>query len=431
MSRTGSRVRDRREPRNLSCGDSVSHGSARPHPSRPDDPGALPMTRFTSRRDFMKTASLATAAVGAASLTGPLLGSALAQPGFRGLRVLVLGGTGQTGPHLVRELMARGHTVTLFNRGNRSAELFPDVECIVGDRALDEPGGLDALKAEVEGGRTWDVGIDIWPHIPKIVENTGVLLQDAVDHFMFVSSLSAYASHAIVGADETAPLGSAPDADETEFSGELFGPFKAECENRVRRLYPTNHTIFRPCLIIGPRDFSFRGVHWPVRVRRGGEVLAPGDGSTPVQVIDGRDLAAFEALCMEKRPVGAFNVAGPHPQNPLTMGRLLRTCRGVSGSDARFVWADAEFLTGQEVGAWMDMPCWVPTEGEYAGFGSNSNARAVAAGLAFRPLSTTLRDTLAWYDGLDAERRESISQRAGLSAAREQEVLAAWRAARG
>lgn len=389
------------------------------------------MSRPATRREFMKTVTLATAAVGASGLTAPWLQNAIGQPDFEPLKVLVLGGTGQTGPHLVNELIARGHTVTLSNRGNRSAELFPDLECIIGDRALDKPDGLDLLQAEVDGGRTWDICIDIWPHIPKIVQNAAELLQDAVGHYMYVSSISAYASHSVPGADETAPLGEAPDADEQEFTGDLFGPFKAECERRVRRVFPTNHTIFRPGLIVGPRDFSFRGVHWPVRVRRGGEVLAPGDGHTPVQIIDGRDLTAFQALCMERRTGGVFNVVGPHPRNPLTMGRLLRTCKGVSGSDATFVWADAGFLAEHEVGAWMDMPCWIPNEGEYAGFGSSSIDRALAAGLTFRSLSTTIGDTLTWYDELDPERRDAISGRAGLPAEREAEVLAAWHARSG
>jgi 2'-hydroxyisoflavone reductase len=389
------------------------------------------MTRSTDRREFMKTLTLAGAAIGASSLTSPLVSTAWGQPDFRPLKVLVLGGTGQTGPHLVRELLARGHTVTLSNRGNRSAELFPDIECIVADRALDKPDGMAALEAEVDGGRTWDICIDIWPHIPKIVENAATLLQDAVGHYIYLSSISAYADHSVPGADETAPVAAAPDADETEFTMELFGPFKAECEHRVRRVFPANHTIFRPGLIVGPRDFSFRGVYWPVRVRRGGEVLAPGDGHTRIQLIDGRDLTCFEAVCMEKGSYGTFNVVGPHPRNPLTMGRLLRTCRGVTGSDATFVWADADFLEEHEVSAWMNMPCWVPEEGEYAGFGSSGIERALRAGLTFRPLSTTIRDTLTWYDELSEERREGVSQRAGLPAEREAEVLAAWHAHAG
>ncbi len=386
----------------------------------------------TTRRDFLRTAALTGAAVGLGGLLSPLAGAGCAGKGKDAkLKVLVLGGTGQTGPHLIRQLLDRGHTVTMFNRGKRSEELFPEVECLVGDRALDAEDGLKALQDAVAGGRSWDVCIDIWPQIPKMVQDTGELLHGSVGRYMFVSSISVYTDFSVVGADEDSPVGEAPDADNQEYTDELFGPFKAECENRVRKLYPDNHTIVRPGLIVGPRDFSNRGVYWPVRVRKGGEVLAPGDGSTPIQVIDGRDLTAFEVHCMEGAIGGTFNVTGPAPDHPLTMKAMLETCREASGSDAAFVWADNDFLEAQGIGAWMDMPCWIPAEGEYAGFGSRGIGRAVAAGLTFRPLVETVRDTLAWYDGLDDERREKVAKRSGLSAEREAAALAAWHEAHG
>jgi 2'-hydroxyisoflavone reductase len=381
------------------------------------------------RRRFLKTTALTTAAVGAASLGSPFINRVWAAN--RSLKVLILGGTGQTGPHLVHGLVACGHTVTLCNRGNRSGEMFPDLECIVADRDVTKPEGLDALKAEIDSGRTWDVCIDIWPHIPLIVETTGYLLKNNIKHFMYVSSLSAYADHSQPNMDETAPASDAPDADTTEFNMGLFGPFKGECEKRVRQMYPDNHTIYRPGLIVGPRDFSFRGVYWPVRVERGGEILAPGSGYDRIQVIDARDLTDFQIRCMESGTAGTFNVIGPHPKTPLNMRRLLETCQQVSGSDAQFVWASNGFLEQHEVGAWMDMPCWIPAEGEYAGFGSRSNTKAIAAGLQFRRLAVTVQDTLDWYHGLDEEQQGRINGRAGLTAEREAEVLAAWHEARG
>jgi 2'-hydroxyisoflavone reductase len=168
-----------------------------------------------------------------------------------------------------------------------------------------------------------------------------------------------------------------------------------------------------------------------VRVRKGGEILAPGDGSTPIQIIDGRDLTAFEVLCMEKRIGGTFNCTGPDPKTPLTMKRYLEACRQATGSDAEFVWADPAFLEEQEIGGWMDMPCWLPEEGEYAGFGSRNIDQAIAAGLSFRPLKDTILDTLSWLDGLPDERRESVTSRSGLDADREAKALEAWHAARG
>jgi 2'-hydroxyisoflavone reductase len=384
------------------------------------------MSTILTRRRFLKTTALTGAALGLSSLSSPLFSSAWAAG--KPLKVLILGGTGQTGPHLVNELLGRGHTVTLFNRGNRSAELFPDVECIVGDRDVEKPEGLDALKAEVDGGRTWDVCIDIWPHIPKLVEMTGTLLKGSVGHFMYVSSLSAYADNSKNNMDETAAVLEAPDADNTEFTMALFGPFKAECENRVRRIFPDNHTIYRPGLIVGPRDFSFRGVYWPTRVARGGEVLAPGNGFTRIQNIDARDLTAFQARCMEEGTTGTFNVVGPHPRTPMTMLRLLEGCKAASGSDATFTWVPGQFLTENQIGPWMQMPNWIPAEGEYAGFGTRSNARAIAAGLTFRSIKQTAKDTVDWYNGLDEEQQGRINTRAGISAEKEAEVLAAWHA---
>jgi len=168
-----------------------------------------------------------------------------------------------------------------------------------------------------------------------------------------------------------------------------------------------------------------------VRVRRGGEVLAPGDGTTAVQIIDGRDLTAFEVLCMERRTGGTFDVTGPHPSTPLTMRGLLETCREVSASDATFVWAETAFLEEQGVGPWRDLPCWLPGDGDTAGFGKRSLARATGAGLTYRPLSDTLRDTLAWYDGLPDERREAVAKLAGLTPEREAVALKAWHLAHG
>ena len=391
------------------------------------------MNGQSTRREFI--GATATAAAGAAALG--IGARAHARPhddhAAMGvpdrLKILVLGGTGQTGPHFISRALAHGHEVTMFNRGNRSDEMFPDTECLVGDRYPDQGEGLSALEEAVKAGRQWDVVLDVWPHIPKLVEATADLLKDNADRYMFVSSVSVYEDSSQKNQDETATVGSAPDADDREFTWDLFGPFKAECENRVRKLFPgKRHAIFRPGLIVGPRDFSFRGGYWPVRVRDGGEVLAPGDGNTPTQVVDGRDLAAFELHCMERGVSGTFNVIGPHPHNPLTMKRMLEACKRVSKSDATFTWVPADFLAQHSVGPWMQMPCWLPADGEYAGFGSRSIDRAIAAGLVLRPLSETIEDTLQWYDALPEDARAGVRQRAGISSEVEATVLEAWHA---
>ena len=384
------------------------------------------MPRHTSRRRFLRTALLAATFVGIVATVGATIRTARAEEKApRPLKILVLGGTGQTGPHFIRAALDHGHTVTMFNRGNRSEELFPEVECLIGDR--NEPDGLKALEDAIADGRTWDVCIDIWPSHPKLVDASASLLKDAVGHYMFVSSISAYAEHATPHQDETAPVAEAPENwRDLEFSMELYGAFKAECENRVRHYFPDKHTIFRPGLIVGPRDFSFRGGYWPVRVRKGGETLAPGNPSDPIQIVDGRDLADFELLCMERGTTGTFNVTGP--KDPLTIGAYLEGCKKATGSDATFTWVPASFLEAQEVSAWMNMPTWIPPDGEYAGFGSYNVNKAIAAGLKYRPLSETVLDTLTWYDSLDEKVRDGVTQRAGLPSEREAEVLAAWHA---
>jgi 2'-hydroxyisoflavone reductase len=390
------------------------------------------MARTPSRREFLKTAALTGAAVGLTGIGANLPRRIWAHDTIgEQMNVLVLGGTGQTGPLLIQELISQQHTVTMFNRGKRSAELFPEVECLIGDRGLDVPDGLAALEAAVAQGRSWDVCIDIWPQIPRMVENTALLLRPAVGHYMFVSSMSVYADDSTPDENESAAVLEAPEADEMEYKDELFGPFKAECENRVRRIYPDEHTIFRPGLIVGPRDSSFRGGYWPVRLQKGGETLAPGSGDDPVQFIDGRDLVIFQVLCMNSLIGGTMNVTGPHPMRPLTMRRYLEACQAVSESDADIVWADEEFLEQQEVGPWVDMPCWLPSDGEYAGFFRRNIDLALERGLGFRPLEVTIRDTLAWFDELPGERRAEVAQRVGLSPEREAEVLAVWNETQG
>lgn len=349
--------------------------------------------------------------------------------GLKQLKILVLGGTGQTGPQFISRALAHGHEVTMFNRGRRSNDMFPNVECLVGNRYPEQGEGLTALESAVKEGRTWDVVLDVWPHIPRLVEATATVLEPAVQRYMFVSSMSVYSDSSVRGQDETAEVGQAPDADNTEFTMNLFGPFKAECENRVRRIFPGDrHTIYRPGLIVGPRDFSFRGGYWPVRVREGGTIVAPGDGKDRTQNIDARDLVAFQLRCMEQGTSGTFNVVGPHPNSPMTMKDLLGTCKRVTNSDAEFTWIPADFLADQEVGPWMQMPCWLPSDGEYAGFGWRSVEKAVAAGLTFRPCAETVMDTLQWFDTLPEETRDRLRQRAGISAEKESEVLAAWHA---
>ncbi len=342
------------------------------------------------------------------------------------MRVLVLGGTGQTGPDLVATLTERGHEVTLVNRGQRPG--IDGVELIVADREPDHPDGLAPLEGALRAGRTWDAAIDVWPSIPKIVERTARLLEPAVERYAYVSSISAYADPSAQNQDEHAPTLDCPDADEREFAMKIYGQFKGECEKRVRQYFPRErHLVWRPGLIAGRRDQTFRTVYWPTRVRTGGEILAPGDGNDRTQFIDVRDLVEFQVRTLEEHRSGVYNVTGP--SDTLTMRAYLEACARVTGASPSYVWAAAPFLEEFEIVMWKDMPCWVAPGAGYDGFTSFAIQKAIDAGLTFRPLEETITDTLAWFDGLSAQDQHEIAQKAGLHTDREREAIEALRAA--
>jgi 2'-hydroxyisoflavone reductase len=326
----------------------------------------------------------------------------------------------------VRYALARGHKLTLFNRGRRPKEWPAPVEELVGDR---NTGDLKALE-----GREWDVCIDNPTTLPFWVRDAGQVLKGRVGQYVFVSTLSVYAGEKDPGQDETAPLAvyKGPDAmketQETlrkDVEG-LYGPLKARSEKEAEKWFPGATTIVRPGLIVGPGDESDRFTYWPVRLDKGGEVLAPGDGKDPVQIVDARDLSEWVVRLVEARTLGVFNAMGPEREMP--MRAMLEGIRDALGSKATLTWVPSDFLDRQKVSAWGDMPAWVPATGDTAGFGLRSNRRAVAAGLTFRPLATTAKDTLAWWKEQPAERR--AKPRAGIAPEREAQVLAAWKASR-
>ncbi len=373
------------------------------------------------RRDVLKLGALA----GAAGLA-PTLASAAAPAvsrAARPLNILILGGTGFTGPHQVRYALARGHRITLFNRGRRPQDWPAEVEELTGDR---ETGDLEALK-----GRRWDVCIDNPTSVPHWVRDVGQVLKGQVDHYVFISTLSVYSDSATPGQDEDAPreVYTGPDImAETRASlianMALYGPMKAACEDEALKWFPDITTLIRPGLIVGPGDETDRFSYWPLRVRRGGDILAPGDGRDPVQFIDARDLAEWTIRMAEQRAFGAFNAMGP--AYTMGMDQLLYGIQAVTGTAATFHWASADFLREQNVSPWGDMPVWVPGQGDSAGFSRHRNDRAIAQGLSFRPLADTVAATLAWFDAQPEERRATV--RAGIKPEREAEVLAAWKA---
>lgn len=342
----------------------------------------------------------------------------------RPLKILILGGTGFTGPHQVRYALARGHELTLFNRGRRPKEWPAEVEELTGDR---NTGDLAALA-----DRTWDVVIDNPTTLPFWVRDAGRVLAGKVGQYVFISTLSAYASNAEPGMGEDAPNAVYEGEDamaetldtlrESQFA--LYGPLKAASEREAEKQFPGITTVIRPGLIVGPGDETDRYTYWPVRLDRGGEVVAPGDGSDPVQVIDARDLAEWTIRMVEDRTFGTFNAVGPGYRVP--MADLLCGIRAATTAGAELTWIPAAFLEEHGAQPWSDLPVWVPSGPETAGFGTRSNARAIAAGLTFRPLAQTALDTLAWWKTLPAERQATL--RAGLSPEKEREILAAWKA---
>jgi len=383
---------------------------------------------MATRRDLLKLAGAgalglaARPSLGALTIPEEPVGKAP-----KALRILILGGTGFTGPYQVRYALARGHQLTLFNRGREKKQWPAPVEELVGDRNTSD---LKAL-----GGREWDVCIDNPTTLPFWVRDAGQALKGKVKQYVFVSTISVYADDAKPGQDETAPLAAYKGQDPMKETIEtlrkdiegLYGPLKALSEREAEKWFPGMTTIIRPGLIVGPGDESDRFTYWPVRLDRGGEVLAPGDGSDPVQFIDARDLAEWTIRMAESRTLGTFNATGPAAK--MTMKGMLEGIRGAVGSKAELAWVKTSFLDQQKVSMWSDMPVWVPAAGETEGGSQRRNQKAIGAGLSFRPLDLTARDTLAWFRTLPAERQGKL--RAGLSPEREQQVLAAWHASAG
>jgi len=302
---------------------------------------------------------------------------------------------------------------TIFTRGRHHADLFPNVERLLGDR----DGDLRALE-----GRTWDAVIDTCGYVPRIARASARLLSRSVGHYTFISTVSVYPDLTAERIDEDSPLGTIADPTIEKVDGETYGPLKALCEQAVQEEMPGRVLVPRPGLIVGPHDPSDRFTYWIERVAAGGEVLAPGRSGAAVQLIDARDLAAWTLRMVHAGKTGAFNTTGP--DRPLAFGDILESAKRASRSDARFTWVSATFLEAHAVSPWADMPVWVPEGGDSRGIFAIDCRRAIAAGLSFRAIDETVRDTLEWACTLPIDR----DRRAGITREREAELLAAWRA---
>ena len=336
-------------------------------------------------------------------------------------QLLFLGGTGFLGPHTVQYALARGHTVTLFNRGNRNEALFPELEELRGDRDPKVGEGLKPLERAVAAGRTWDAVIDTSGYVPRIVAASAELLRPAAKHYVFVSSISAYADARPDGIAEDAAVATVADAASENVEAH-YGALKALCEQAAEKVFPGRTTNVRPGYIVGPKDASNRFAYWPARTAKGGKVLAPPRGDA-IQVIDVRDLAEFLVHCVENEAMGVFNAVGPGSK--LTMGELLDACNEVTEAKAEFVCADGAFLATKEA----NLPIWTQPGSEFGGFGAVSHKKAIAAGLKFRPLRDTVRATWQWWDGISEPAKAAMwdAQRTGrLTSEKEAEAITAW-----
>ena len=342
------------------------------------------------------------------------------------MNLLILGGTRFLGRHLVTAALERNHRITLFNRGNHPAKISPDVEMMRGDRNTD----LDKLQ----GGR-WDAVIDTSGYLPRTVKGSAEVLSAAVDCYVFISSQSVYADLSVAGVAETAPLATLTEEQLAEANaidasgqtsavnyGKMYGGLKALCEQAAEDVMPGRVLIIRPGLIVGPDDYTDRFTYWVLRIAGGGEVLAPGRPDRYVQFIDVRDLAAWTVRMIERKETGVYNANGP--ANYLTMEDLLNECKTVSDIDASLTWVSEEFLLQENVAPWSEMPLWLPEAAapHLKGFMFVNCDRAVAAGLSFRPLSETIKDTKIWFETTRAQ--EDL--KAGISWERERLLLRKW-----
>jgi 2'-hydroxyisoflavone reductase len=368
-----------------------------------------------TRRAFLGAISAAAAGVS-------LRTSAVVPRPGRAKRILILGGTGFLGPAIVEAALTCGHELTLFNRGRTNPGLFPEVEKLQGQRRRPTREGQPAQDLSALEGRRWDLVIDTSGYFTGEVEDTARLLADAVGQYVFVSSISVYRdleqNDAVI--TESSPVATLEDRYTTDFGPNYanYGALKALCEQAAETAMPGRTTAIRPGYIVGPRDNSDRFSYWPARIARGGDILAPGSQDAEQQMIDVRDLGAWIVHVGEQGLTGAFNANGFDAR--ISTAELLYTAKGVLNHDCRFTWVDDAFLEAQKVSAWGEMPCWIPA----SKYNHTDNSKAIAAGLRFRQIAETIRDTWHWVRD---ERPKDAPWRAGMTAARESEILAAWR----
>jgi len=364
-----------------------------------------------TRREFIQW----TAVASALAATGLDLSAAPAKVAPK--KILILGGTGFLGPATIEIAQARGHQVTMFNRGKTRPDLFPGVTKLHGDRDPKKGEGLKALETG-----TWDAVIDNSGYYPRMVGASAALLAPRAKQYLYISSISAYKEPNPENGTEDAPLATLADPAVEEMGKEYqnYGGLKALCEQAAQKAMPGRTAVIRPGYIVGPDDPTGRFTYWPVRFDKGGEVAVPGEKTDPVAIIDVRDLAAWLVHLVEQGTSGVFNACGPEKR--LAWGTLVEAFQTVR-PDAKPLWIPTAFLAAQKD---IEFPIWAPFEGETKGFHTWSNARALKAGLKFRPATETVKDTLAWFKTQE-KAEKGRTKLAGPGAEQEAKLIAAWR----
>jgi 2'-hydroxyisoflavone reductase len=366
-----------------------------------------------NRRQFLKWSTVAgLSSVAGVSHLSNVLASQVAPK-----RILVLGGTGFLGPAIVAAATARGHTLTLFNRGKTRPGLFPDIEKRIGDR---DPNKGDGLKS-LETGE-WDAVIDDSGYYPRMVGASAQLLSLRVKQYIYISSISCYKEPSPMFGDEDTPLAvlANPAVEEMGKNSANYGGLKAACEQAAESAVPGRTTIVRPGYIVGPDDPTGRFTYWPARFDKGGEIAVPGAPTDPFQVIDVRDLAAWLVMLVENQTIGKFNAVGP--EKAMSWGSVIAACQKATKTPSSITWIPGEFMAKNEG---LEFPIWAPYVGDTKGFHTWKNLRAVKAGLRFRPIDITVAETLSWYQGQLKEEKGRV--RMAFTAEQEATILKLWK----
>ncbi len=326
------------------------------------------------------------------------------------MRLLILGGTNFVGRHITETALAAGHEVTLFNRGQTNADLFPQAEKMIGDR----DGGLAALA-----GKTWDAVIDVNGYVPRLVRDAVEALAGQVGYYQFISTISVYDDMTQPGNTEDAPLNALDDPTTEDITPETYGGLKVLCERAAEDAMPGRVGIIRPGLIVGQYDHTRRFGYWARRAAQGGDMLAPEGPDYPQQVIDARDLADFCLARLEAADTTTYHATGPG--FPLTLSHVIETAARLADAEATVHWVAADFIEAHGLVEDKAFPLYFP--------GARRNAlrlditRAVAAGLRFTPFTQTVRAALDWEQTLPLEPPPAF----GLSSPREADLLRHWR----